>query len=141
MSESALWWAVAGTVIAVELATGTFYLLMLSVGLVAAAIAAYMGATLTTQWVVASAVGGGAVVAWRSYKKSQPAEAPANANRNANLDVGETLQVDAWEADGTSKVRYRGAQWDVALMPGEIASVGRYTVAEVVGSRLFVKKT
>jgi len=141
MSESALWWAVAGTVIAVELATGTFYLLMLSVGLVAAAIAAYMGATLTTQWVVAAVVGGGAVVAWRSYKKSQPAEAPANANRNANLDVGETVQVDAWEADGTSKVRYRGAQWDVALMPGEIASVGRYTVAEVVGSRLFVKKT
>ena len=63
MSESTLWWVVAGTVIAVELATGTFYLLMISVGLVAAAIAAYMDATLTAQWVVAALVGGGAVVA------------------------------------------------------------------------------
>jgi|SRR5665647_1113400 len=141
MSESALWWVAAGTVIAVELATGTFYLLMLSVGLVAAAIAAHTGATATAQWVVAAVVGGGAVVGWRSYKKSQPAEAPASANRNVNLDVGETVHVAAWAADGTSTVKYRGAQWDVALIPGEIGSVGNYTIAEVIGNRLFVRKT
>jgi membrane protein implicated in regulation of membrane protease activity len=140
MSESAIWWAAAGTVIAVELVTGTFYLLMISIGLIAAAIAAYAGATVTAQWVVAAVVGGGAVVAWRSYKKSQPAEAPANANRNVNLDVGETVHVDFWAQDGTGTVKYRGAQWDVALMPGEIAAAGSYTIVEVVGSRLFVRK-
>jgi len=140
MSESALWWIAAGTLIAVELATGTFYLLMLSVGLVAAAIAAYLGATLTLQWLTAAVVGGGAVVAWRSYKRSQPAEAPASANRNVNLDVGETVRVDAWAADGTGTVKYRGAQWDVSLMPGEIADAGNYIIVEVVGSRLIVKK-
>lgn len=141
MSESTIWWVVAGAVIAVELVTGTFYLLMLSVGLVAAAIAAYLGATLTLQWAVAAAVGGGAVVAWRGYKKSQPAEAPANANRNVNLDVGETVHVAVWSADGTSTVKYRGAQWDVALMSGEIAAAGNYTIVEVVGSRFMVRKS
>jgi len=140
MSESALWWVAAGTLIAVELATGTFYFLMLAVGLIAAAIAAYLGAMLTMQWLTAAVVGGGAVVLWRSYKQSQPAEAPASANRNVNLDVGETVRVDAWAADGSATVKYRGAQWDVALMPGETADVGNYTIVEVVGSRLMVKK-
>lgn len=141
MSESALWWVAAGTVIAVELATGTFYLLMISVGLVAAAVAAHTGATATTQWVVAAVVGGGAVVGWRGYKKSQPAEAPASANRNVNLDIGETVHVATWTVDGTSTVKYRGAQWDVTLMPGEATSSGTYTIAEVIGNRLIVRKT
>lgn len=140
MSESALWWVAAGTLIAVELATGTFYLLMLAVGLIAAAIAAYLGAMLTMQWLTAAVVGGGAVVLWRSYKQSQPAEAPAGANRNVNLDVGEIVRVDAWAADGNATVKYRGAQWDVTLMTGETADVGNYTIVEVVGSRLMVKK-
>ncbi|MDO9198743.1 NfeD family protein, partial [Rhodoferax sp.] len=45
MAESTIWWVLAGAVVAIELATGTFYLLMLSVGLVAAAISAHAGAT------------------------------------------------------------------------------------------------
>ena len=41
MSESTIWWLLAGAAVAAELVTGTFYLLMLTVGLVAGAIAAY----------------------------------------------------------------------------------------------------
>ena len=29
------------------------------------------------------------------------------------LDIGETLQVDAWDADGTARVPYRGTAWTV----------------------------
>ncbi|MGA8787294.1 MAG: NfeD family protein, partial [Polaromonas sp.] len=32
MSESSIWWLLAGAAVAVELMTGTFYLLMLAVG-------------------------------------------------------------------------------------------------------------
>ena len=33
MAESTIWWLLAGAAVALELVTGTFYLLMLAVGL------------------------------------------------------------------------------------------------------------
>nr|MBP9061711.1 NfeD family protein [Rhodoferax sp.] len=95
MTESTLWWVLAGAMVAVELLTGTFYLLMLAIGMAAGAIAAHAGMPLSLQLVVASVVGGGAVVAWRSYKQKTPSAPPANANHDVNMDVGETVQVKA----------------------------------------------
>ena len=140
MAESTIWWLLAGAFVAVELLIGTFYLLLLSIGLVAAAIAAHAGATATVQLVVAAVVGGGSVVAWRRYKQKIPSALPARANRDVNLDVGETVHVDAWSPDGTSSVKYRGANWGVSLIPGATPSPGSYRIVEVVGSRLVVKK-
>ena len=140
MAESTIWWVLAGAVIAVELLTGTFYLLMLSTGLVAAAIAAHLGASTTMQLVAAAVVGGGCVIAWRSYKQDSRSALPASANRNVNLDVGETVHVEAWGLDGTSSVKYRGAKWSVSLVADAIPSPGNYCIVEVVGSRLMVRK-
>src|SRR6478735_7202301 len=56
MADSSLWWLLAGAAVAVELVTGTFYLLMLAIGLAAAALAAHSGAGLTTQLVAAAAI-------------------------------------------------------------------------------------
>ncbi|MEI8168162.1 MAG: NfeD family protein [Rhodoferax sp.] len=141
MAESTMWWVLAGAVIAVELATGTFYLLMLSIGLMAAAISAHLGASQAAQYVVAALVGIGAVLAWRTYKQQQPSALPASANHDVNMDIGETVHVEAWNPDGTSSVKYRGAQWSVSMAPGEPHMPGQYTVIEVVGSRLVVKKS
>lgn len=141
MAESTIWWVLAGAVIAVELLTGTFYLLMLSLGFVAAAIAAHLGFTAPMQLVVAAVVGGACVVAWRGYKKRTPSALPASANRDVNLDIGETLHVEVWAADGTSTVKYRGANWQVSLVAGATPSPGVYSIVEVIGSRLIVKKS
>jgi membrane protein implicated in regulation of membrane protease activity len=141
MADSTLWWLAAGGLIAVELMTGTFYLLMISTGVMAAALAAHAGVGTVAQWVIAAAVGSSSVLIWRRIKKSQPAIAPAQANQDVNMDIGATLHVAHWRSDGTCSVKYRGAQWDAALMPGESASSGNYTVAEVIGSRLMLKKT
>ena len=62
------------------------------------------------------------------------------ANPDVNLDIGESVHVDAWNADGTATVRYRGAQWTVVSRAGSTLSPGEYKVAEVVGSRLVVEK-
>ena len=43
LSAATFWWVAAGVAVAAELATGTFYLLMLALGLAAAAIAAHLG--------------------------------------------------------------------------------------------------
>jgi len=140
MAESTLWWLLAGGMIALELLTGTFYLLMLSLGVAGAAIAAHLGSSVPTQLVVAALLGGGFVVAWRSYKKHQPPALPAGANRDVNLDIGETLHIDAWNEDGTSSAKYRGATWIVSLRPGATSSPGLHRIVEVIGSRLVVEK-
>jgi len=140
MAESTLWWLLAGGLIALELLTGTFYLLMLSLGLVGGALAAHLGASMSVQLVVAAVLGGGFVVAWRSYKKHQPPALPAGANRDVNLDIGETLHVDAWNEDGTSTAKYRGANWTVSLRTGAASAPGLHRIVEVIGNRLVVEK-
>ena len=140
MAQSSIWWVLAGAVIALELLTGTFYLLMLSLGLVGAAIAAHLGASITAQLVVAALVGGGFVLGWRRHKQNKPSAPPASANRDVNLDVGETVQVDAWNPDGTGSVKYRGAHWDVSLASGANPAPGLHQIVEVVGSRLILRK-
>ena len=140
MTHSTIWWLLAGVAVGVELVTGTFYLLMLAAGLVAAALAAHLGATVTVQLAVAAVVGGGSVLAWRAYRQRAPSTLPAGANHDVNLDIGETVHVEAWEPDGTGAVKYRGAQWQVALMPGAAPLPGSYVIVEVVGNRLVVRK-
>ena len=61
-------------------------------------------------------------------------------NPDVNLDVGETLMVDTWLADGTAQVRYRGANWTVTHLPGVTPATGLHRVREIVGSRLVVEK-
>jgi membrane protein implicated in regulation of membrane protease activity len=140
MAESTVWWLLAGGAVAIELATGTFYLLMLAIGLAAGAMAAHAGASLSAQLTVAALVGGGAVAGWHFLRGRRPAEQPAAANRDVNLDVGETVHVDHWLPDGTAQVRYRGAAWTVVHAPGAAPSTGPHRVREVVGNRLIVEK-
>jgi membrane protein implicated in regulation of membrane protease activity len=140
MAESTIWWILAGGAVAVELVTGTFYLLMLAIGMAAGALAAHAGASVTLQIVVSAVVGGGAVVAWHLRRARDPARLPARSNPDVNLDVGETVHVDAWQPDGTASVKYRGAQWTVVHRGGTPAVAGTYRVAEVVGNRLVVDK-
>lgn len=141
MAESTVWWLITGGAVAVELVTGTFYLLMLAIGLAAAAVAAHAGASVTVQLVVAALVGGGAIIAWHLLKGRQPAGPGASANPDMHLDVGETVQVDAWNPDGSATVKYRGATWTVVHRPGVMPTAGLHRVAEVVGNRLLVDKS
>ena len=140
MTASTLWWLLAGAAVAVELVTGTFYLLMIALGMASGALAAHLGLGITWQLVCAAVVSGGAVAIWYRVRKSAPGRLPARANRDVNLDIGETLHIAAWEADGTAQVKYRGAQWTAALMPGvaPTSGEGAYRIEQVVGNRLMV---
>ena len=140
MTESTIWWIAAGIAVALELITGTFYLLMLAIGIAAAAIAAHLGASVTVQVLTAAIVGGGAVVGWHFQRGKRPAEPDASANRDVNMDVGETVQVDTWNADGTASIRYRGANWTAVAGSQSALVTGAHRVREVVGSRLVVEK-
>jgi membrane protein implicated in regulation of membrane protease activity len=139
MAHSTIWWVLAGLIVTAELVTGTFYLLMISLGMVAAALAAHLGTSLVGQCVVAALVGGGATFAWHVYKLKQPGVAKAEANRDVNQDVGAVVQVSKWNADGSASIKYRGAQWAVMAAPGVAHTAGSFRVREVIGSRLVVE--
>ena len=141
MAESTVWWVLAGALIAVELLSGTFYLLMIAIGLAAAAVAANLGASLSAQIVVAAVVGGGAVIAWRAYKQRRPSAPRASANPDVNLDVGEIVHIEAWDDQGHASVKYRGANWQVVIAPGVTPVPGACTIVEVLGNRLIVRPT
>ncbi len=139
MSESTIWWLLAGAAVGIELMTGTFYLLMLAVGLAAAAVAAHLGLPLTWQLVTAAAVGGGAVVLWYFIRSDQPGKLPAQSNADVHIDIGEPVFVDAWNADGTTSVKYRGSNW-AAITHGQTPVTGQHRIKELMGNRLVLEK-
>ena len=133
-----MWWLVAGALVAAELATGTFYLLMLALGCVAGAIAAHLGLGVVGQLVAAALLGGGAIVGWHFKRMRDPKPAPAASNRDVNLDVGQAVQVPAWTPDGTARVQYRGASWSVRLADSGPPKPGPHTIVALHGSELLV---
>jgi membrane protein implicated in regulation of membrane protease activity len=140
MTDATVWWLLAGGLVAVELVVGSFYLLMLALGLAAAALAAHAGVDTAGQYTVAAVVGSAAVVALYVVKRRRPEDPSVRSLRSVNLDVGETIQVDAWQADGTASVQYRGAQWTAVLAEQQSAQAGLHRIAELKGNRLVLEK-
>jgi membrane protein implicated in regulation of membrane protease activity len=137
-SASTLWWVVAGLLVAAELLLGTFYLLMLALGAAVAALAAHGGFDTSAQLIIASVVGGGATALWHYKRASAPRSAPAESNRDVNLDIGQTVQVDAWGPDGEAQVQYRGAAWAVRYQAPGVPAPGAFVIVAVRGSRFDV---
>ncbi len=136
LSAATFWWFAAGVAVAVELATGTLYLLMMALGLAAAAIAAHLGLAFPAQIVVGAVAGGGTTALWHWRRARQPRSAPAQQNRDVNLDIGERVHVSLWAADRTARVQYRGSTWTARLAPGANAAPGDHHVSAVEGNWL-----
>jgi membrane protein implicated in regulation of membrane protease activity len=142
MSDWIIWLLSAGVLVVLEMFTGTFYLLMVAIGMVAGGLGALAGASGPLQLVVASVVGILATYALRrsgfgKFARTDPARDP-----NVNLDIGQTVTVSEWQSAGggmyTARTMYRGAMWDVELQPGFAAQAGSFVIRELRGSRLIV---
>ncbi|MCA1248214.1 NfeD family protein [Massilia sp. MS-15] len=131
------WLVAAGVLVIAELFTGTFYLLMIAIGLGAGALAALTGASGPVQTLAAAAVGLAATAVLHRSRFGKPARSAASRDRNVNLDIGQRVAVPAWQ-DGRARVMYRGALWDVELGPGAQAEAGDFRIVEVLGNRLIV---
>ena len=136
MSFSTQWWIICGLLVAVELATGTFYLLMLALGAAAAAVMAMLGFQPTAQLLIAAIVGGGAVALWHMKRVKADPKQPAGSNPNVNIDIGQQVQVDQWQADGSTTVRYRGAAWSARFAGEGTPNAGKFTIRAIEGSCL-----
>jgi membrane protein implicated in regulation of membrane protease activity len=140
MNPELWWWIAAAVAVAAELATGTFYLLMVALGLVSGGLAAASGVGLAGQLLVAAAVGGGAVAAWAVWRQ-RSVPGPAGGDASLQLDLGQPIEVTAWQPDGSARAHYRGSDWAVRWQgsPAEpLPGPGHYVIRGQRGNELIV---
>jgi len=110
MSDYWIWWIAAALLIGAELVTGTFYLLAVGLAVAIGGVVAWLGYPMTAQFTVAGIAGFVLTAAahhWR-VARSPPAAQPS-------LDLGQSVRVLGWNADGSARVNYRGSQWTAEL--------------------------
>ncbi|TMS58791.1 NfeD family protein [Imbroritus primus] len=140
MQPSYVWFSLAVLLIIAELTTGTFYLLMVALGLAAGGVAAMAGLAFPAQAALAALVGVIAILLLRRSRFGKTRRAGSVAsNPDVNLDIGEEVSVAQWGADRRARVSYRGAEWDVELAGDQPPAPGRFRIVELRGNTLIVK--
>jgi len=110
--DHSLVWAVTGLVLViVELATGTFYLLMLGIAAFGAALAAWLGFGFQVQSIVAAVGAGVGCYGVHVYRAKNRAE------QMAPIDAGMPASFESWVDSRArlARVRYRGASWEARV--------------------------
>ncbi len=130
------WLIVAAVLLATELASGTFYLLMLAIAATAAWFAQLTGASFLSQasvFLVTSAI----LVTWVYRYRKQKNSASSN-NTDDILDAGEIVSVSEWH-NGIGHTHYRGSVWQTVLQtPNAHPQAGEYRIVRFEGTRLMV---
>jgi membrane protein implicated in regulation of membrane protease activity len=131
------WWVATGVLVVLELLTGTFYLLMIAFGMAAGGLAHWGGLELPWQFLIAALVALAGLYIVRRTRLGGGRRS-VRGNRDVNLDIGALLEVEQWK-EGRARVMYRGAQWDVVLMPGQSEQARWYEIHEFDGNSLILK--
>jgi len=130
------WWLGAIALGTAEMFTGSFYLLVLAAAAGGAGLAAALGTGATVQFVCAAVISAVGAALVRRLRSRDDDDLPSQRNPNVNIDIGQTVQVEHWQENRRSRAAYRGAMWDVELLPGEPAVPGPFLIREIDGSRL-----
>jgi len=133
-----VWFAAAVLLVIAEMASGTFYLLMVALGLAAGGLGALGGLGSTGQTLLAAAVAVVGIILLRRTHFGRMRRRNARADPGVNLDIGQELDVPGWDANRCARVPYRGADWNVELAEGGAAEPGRFRIVEIRGSTLIV---
>lgn len=132
-------WVIAGIALVIaELASGTFYLLVIAFAAFAGAGMAYFQQSFWLAAVVAAAVAASGVIALSRYR------APRAARGNASLDVGQTVVFEFWISEGErmARVRYRNSNWDARVLEAGVLETGRVLhIRSIDGNTLQVSVT
>ncbi len=125
------WFLLALTLLAMEMAIGTFYMLVLAVAMAVAGVAAYFSAPIVWQLALAALTAITGTLLLRRYKK-----APLFVD--TSLDVGQTVQVLHWLDNGMARVSYRGAEWDGEPETADMPQSDTLYIKEMRGSTLIL---
>jgi len=133
------WFGFAVLALIGEVLTGTFYLLLFALGLAAGGVAALLGSELAWQIITVAVIT--AMGLWVLRRSGVLKKREVNAARNAdvNLDIGQSVEVEAWTENLTARVWYRGAYWQASLAHGTQGHPGSYRIVEIQGSTLLLE--
>lgn len=131
MAPYVYWFLLAVILAGLEMVTGTFYLLVVGIAMAVGGIAALLGADLMWQLLLGTVTGITGTILLRRWKSAQPA-APADDN----LDLGQPVKVLRWNANGTARVHYRGAEWDAEAEAADTPHDVPLYIAAVRGASL-----
>lgn len=135
-----VWFAVAVLLVIAELASGTFYLLMVALGLAAGGVGALSGLDSAVQTLLAAAVAVVGIILLRRTRFGNLRRGNPSTDPDVNLDIGQEVDVAAWDDNRRARVPYRGADWNVELAEGGAAAPGRFRIVEIRGSTLIVAR-
>jgi membrane protein implicated in regulation of membrane protease activity len=133
MQTYVVWWIVAALLVGVELASGTFFLLVYGIAAAAAGAAAWLGASLVVQLLTAAAIAVLGTLALRHWKRST--DHPESTVQD--MDIGQRVQVETWQ-DGRGQVKYRGALWDAEAQGAGVDRAQPLRIRAVRGNTLIV---
>lgn len=133
MADYIIWFLLALTMLAAEMATGTFYLLVLAVALGAGGLAALTGLALPAQITLSAVIGVIGTLILRRSKISRTAP-----NENQNLDIGQSVRVMHIREDGSLRVAYRGAEWEAQLASADTPHDQTLFIQSMQGSKLIL---
>ncbi len=125
------WFLLALVLIGIEMATGTFYLLVIAIALAVGGVMALLGLGLPAQFVVAALAGIIGIIILRKWEGISTSDASSQS-----LDVGQAVKVLTWRDDGTARVLYRGAEWDAELDTPTSGHEGTFYIKSMNGSIL-----
>jgi membrane protein implicated in regulation of membrane protease activity len=134
MSAYWIWWIAAAALVAAELLTGTFYLLVVGIALAFGGAAAWFDASVPVQWLIAAALGVIGTVMLQRWKRDLTLRTPAQQG----LDIGQMVQVQSWGPDGNARVAYRGSTWDAELAATGVPQAKTMYIAAMRGSVLIL---
>lgn len=134
MTPFTLWIAAGLVLLALEMLTGTLYLLVLAFAAFAGSIVAGMGGNWTLQAIVVAIIAIlGSLLVTRFRKKG--------GSPGSNLEKGQIVSVVAILSAGRVRVKYRGAEWDAQLPVGhaEVKIGTDLQISSMVGNTLMVQ--
>ena len=134
-----IWLIVSGILIAAEIFTLSFYLLLAGFGALFAALLAYFEYEPTWQILAAAIV---TLIGWFFVHKFKPENQHPDSRENPalNMDIGETVKISSAQPDGRLSVMLRGARWYAKLesdVPPDLNT--NYTIVRIEGSILILK--
>jgi membrane protein implicated in regulation of membrane protease activity len=131
MSDFWIWWVLAAVLVGAELLSGTFYLLAVGIAFAMGGVAAWLGADLPLQLLTAGVLAVVGTVLAHRWRQRRVAKTGL-----PDLDVGQSVRVEAWHADGTARVVYRGTRWNGVLATPETPRKHTMYIVATRGSTL-----
>ncbi len=128
-----LWLIAAAALAGLEMLTGTFYLLLMSMAALAGCLAALTGFSGTQQLLVFGAFALVEALAFVAYRRKHPAKQADNF-----LDVGNTVVFKDTAPDGNWVVRYRGSDWQARPAGAATRREGPLVIIKTQGNVLIV---